>query len=175
MGLKNLGLSPTPGFDKLVTAFAEMEVSIPPDPAPGVAEALAVLAERHRLGIVSDTIVTPGAGLRRILANADLLHLFEPQALVFSDEIGASKPEPSLFLHAARELGVAPGALVHVGDREENDIEGPHQAGCRAVLYTGVVDRRTDGTRADGVCEHHDSMPALVTSLEREIVEKNDE
>lgn len=175
LGLQGLGLPRTPGFDQLVGAFAEMEVLIPPHPAPGVAKALALLAERYRLGIISDTIVTPGSGLRRILANANLLHFFEPRALVFSDEIGASKPEPALFLHAARELGVVPGALVHVGDREENDVMGPHQAGCRAILYTGVADRRTDGTRADGVCEHHDRMSSLVTSLEREIVERHDE
>ena len=42
-----------------------MELEISPDPIPGIADALAELATRYRLAVVSDAIITPGRNLRR--------------------------------------------------------------------------------------------------------------
>lgn len=161
--LSRLDLSPTPGFDALVETFASMEVVHPPRPCDGVVDALESLAGRYRLGIVSDAIVTPGSHLRRILGLHDLLRFFD--VFVFSDEAGASKPSPRVFELAAEGLGVRPAALIHVGDREANDVAGPHGVGARAILYTGAVDRGADRTRADAVARHLREVPALVDRL----------
>ena len=111
-----LGLAPTPGFDDLVETFASMEVVVPPRACEGAAEALAALAARWPLGIVSDAIVTPGSHLRKLLDLHGLQGFFG--AFAFSDEVGASKPSPKVFEAVAAGLGVAPHELVHVGDRE---------------------------------------------------------
>jgi putative hydrolase of the HAD superfamily len=161
--LARLDLAPTPGFDALVEAFASMEVVHPPRPCEGVVEALEALAGRCRLGIVSDAIVTPGSHLRRILEGHGLLRFFH--AFVFSDEAGASKPSPRVFELAAEGLGVSPAALIHVGDREANDVAGPHGVGARAILYTGAVDRGADRTRADAVARHLGEVPGIVDRL----------
>lgn len=160
-----LGLGPTPGFDALVSAWEEMEVEIPPVLAPGVAEMIPALATRAKLGIISDTIVTPGRGLRRVLADYGLLQHFS--ALVFSDERGASKPAARVFELAAAELGVPAAAIAHVGDREVNDVDGPQRAGMKGLLYTGCVDRRVAGapTKADAVLTHHDQLLTLLATL----------
>ena len=144
-----LGVSALPDEHALVRALAEMEVALPPAPAPGVHAALERLAGRYPLGIVSDAIVTPGHDLRRLLAHHGLLGYF--RAFVFSDEAGFSKPDPRAFHRVARGLGVPVAQLVHVGDRESNDVAGPHAAGARAVLYTGVVDRGGARSAADWV------------------------
>lgn len=158
-----LGLRSTPGLDGVVRAWEDMEVELPPLLAPGVRPMLEALGGRYRLGVISDAIVTPGRGLRRILEHHGLLHYFT--AFVFSDEAGASKPAPRVFLRAATELGVEPHELVHIGDRESNDVAGPHGVRARAVLYTGVIDRGAASTRADAVCEHHDALPPTLLRL----------
>ncbi len=152
------------GFERVVKTFAEMEVQHPPMLAPGAAEMLETLAARYPLAIISDAIVTPGAGLRRILAGHGLLHHFT--MTVFSDEAGAAKPDPLVFERVAGGLGIGVAELVHVGDREPNDIAGPLRVGAGAVLYTGVVDRGSAGTKASVVCAHHRDLAGLIAGLE---------
>lgn len=162
-GFRLLDLAPTPGFDGLVDTFARMEVEIPPNIAPGAHEMLSALADRMPLAIISDAIVTPGTGLREILAHHDLLRFF--RVFIFSDEVGASKPSPVVFRAACEGLGVSPAELAHVGDRESNDIAGPQAFGARGVLYTGCVDRGSADTRADAVVRHHRDLADAVAAF----------
>ena len=50
-------------------------------------------------------------------------------AVHISEEEGFRKPAASLFLNAARRLGVAPGEVLFVGDTFEADVEGPQGVG----------------------------------------------
>ena len=163
-GFRRLALPPTPGFTKLVEVFEFMEVDIPPNWVAGVDEALGALAKEYRLGIISDTIITPGRGLMRLLRESNLLRHFTPAGLIFSDEAGNSKPSPNVFALACKGLGVEGHELIHVGDREVNDIEGPKALGMGAVLYTGAKDRGGP-TVADAVCRHMADLPAIVAGL----------
>ncbi len=57
-------------------------------------------------------------------------------AVVISGELGLGKPDPGMFLHALRAIGVAPDdadEAVMVGDNWERDVEGALSAGLRAV------------------------------------------
>lgn len=155
-----LGIGPTPGFPAMLEAYGSMEVRCPPRPAPGAKELLARLHGRLPLVIVSDAIVTPGRGLREILAGHGMRDAFA--AFVFSDEVGAAKPDPQVFRVAAERLGVEPASLVHIGDREANDVAGARAVGARSVLYTGVVDRGSEHSAADAVCSHHEELPGLI-------------
>lgn len=148
---------------ELIRLHEEMEMDIRPDIIPGVKEALQQLRTRYRLGVISDAIFTPGRALRQILSDAGLLGLFD--VFVFSDEAGRSKPDPSVFLAAASALGAKPKELVHIGDREQNDIEGPHQIGASAVLCTAVIDRRSEGTKADAVFSDYRDLPGVIETL----------
>ncbi|MEW5989204.1 MAG: HAD family hydrolase, partial [Chloroflexota bacterium] len=158
-----LNLTRTPGFTAVVRQFEEMEVDIPPDYVPGAAETLATLAGHYKLGLISDTIHTPGRGIRRLLAEAGLLDCF--QCFIFSDEVGASKPNPIVFEKAAAGLGVPLSQIVHVGDRESNDVAGPLAVGMKAILFTGAVDRGRDGTQATAVCRDFTALPAIIGVL----------
>jgi HAD superfamily hydrolase (TIGR01549 family) len=147
----------------LVEVLATMEVLHPPRLAPGVLDVLHELRGRVRVGIISDTIVTPGSGLRRILRDHNLAGFFD--AMIFSDEVGCSKPSPKIFLEAASQLGVTPEALIHVGDRGVNDVDGPRSVGATGWLYAGVVDRHPEGWGGAPKLLHHDLIPAMLDGL----------
>jgi len=162
--LNGLGHSlPRDAFDRLVEDTGGMEVEIPPDPIAGIGEALADLSQRYRLAVVSDAIVTPGTGLKAILEGHGLAQHFS--AFAFSDEVGHSKPHRSMFDCACAELGVTVDEIVHIGDRDHNDVKGPHALGAKAILFTAVRDADKDATTADAVCESHRDLPAIIDRL----------
>ncbi|MGD8499818.1 MAG: HAD family hydrolase [Phycisphaerales bacterium] len=162
--LKGLGRDlPEPEFNELVRLHEDMELAVRPDLAVGVAEVLRNLHGKYRMGVISDTIFSPGRALRRLLAHYDILPFFD--AFVFSDEIGCAKPDASVFEAAATALGVKLSEIVHIGDRERKDIEGPHSVGARAVLCTVVKDRGSENTKADAVCGNFTDLPSILTKL----------
>lgn len=55
-------------------------------------------------------------------------------AIVISDEIGLSKPDPAFFAHVAEVAGVDPGEVMYVGDRVDNDVRPARAAGMIPVL-----------------------------------------
>lgn len=164
VALNGLGRTlPDAAFQALVDRIGAMEVEVPPDPIDGVAEALAALSRRYPLAIVSDAIVTPGTGLRQLLEKHDLKRYF--QAFAFSDEVGRSKPHRSMFEAAAGELGVGLENIIHVGDRDHNDVKGPQALGARAILFTATRDVDRETTSADAICDRHHELPAIVERL----------
>ncbi len=168
---EELGLLPPPGqyarlmreIDELVREIEVMEVRIPPDFVPGVHTTLQILASQYKLAIISDTIHTNGRGLRGLLAQQGILPYFSQQ--LFSDEVGVSKPSSQIFRTAATLLDIPPERIVHVGDRESNDIDGPLAIGMRAILFTGAIDRNQGKTRAHAICHHFSALPEIVQRL----------
>ncbi|MFO0724649.1 MAG: HAD family hydrolase [Myxococcota bacterium] len=111
-------------------------------PRPGVKSAIqAAVARGLRVAIVSD--YRPATKLAE-LGLDDLPW----SALIGCEELGALKPHPEAFLALAARLGVEPGDIVHVGDREELDVTGALAAGCRAWLFSA---KKADKTRAEKV------------------------
>lgn len=156
---------PAAAFDALVARTGRMEVDVPPDLIDGAAAALAALSQRYPLAICSDAIVTPGVNLRKLLETYDLKQYFS--AFSFSDEVGHSKPHASMFTTAADALQVKPDEIVHIGDRDHNDIKGPQALGGKGILFTAsrAVDR--EHTTADAICEDYASLPDLIDALAR--------
>ncbi len=125
-----------PSFDMTVDACAErlghLRDAMPDAltkgvrPFPGVAGALeAAVARGLKLAVLSD--YEPDAKLE----NLGLSHL-PWAAKIGADRIGVLKPDKRAFEAVAEALDVPLGAIVHVGDREDVDVEGALSAGCRA-------------------------------------------
>ena len=151
---------PDPDRAELVRELEEMEIKVPPDPVAGIGEAIAALAGSYKLAVVSDAIYTPGRCLREWLDMHDLKQHFD--AFAFSDEVGHSKPHRDMFAHVAAQLGVAIDDMLHIGDRDHNDIKGPHALGMKAVLFTATRDRDKGRTAADAVCASAAELPETV-------------
>lgn len=54
--------------------------------------------------------------------------------IITSEDAGAKKPELSIFTYALKRSGAAPGDSLMIGDDEEVDIIGAHEAGMDQVL-----------------------------------------
>lgn len=90
--------------------------------------ALAALAARGvRLGVISNW----DERLRGLLRRLELERYF--QVIVVSCEAGSAKPARAIFDDAAEKFGLPPGAMLHVGDSGEMDVEGARAAGFAAV------------------------------------------
>lgn len=155
---------PGGALSDLIEQISVMEVEIPPDLIVGVREALDELHQRYRLCVVSDAIVTPGKELHRIFKRHDIARYFD--AFAFSDEVGRSKPHPSMFQTAAKSVGVDLSEMVHIGDRQHNDVAGAQAMGMKAVLF---VARRTvdqQNTTADAICENARDLPRIIDGLD---------
>jgi putative hydrolase of the HAD superfamily len=151
----------------IVARFEEGILEHPPVLIPGAREALSTLAQRYRLGIISDVGFSPGRVLKQVLADNHLLDVFD--SLVFSDEAGRAKPHIEVFERTARSLAAEPEAMVHVGDLERTDVMGAKQAGFRAIRFTGITPMEDNETTiADFVTDDLTDIPRLVGMLDEE-------
>ena len=80
-------------------------------------------------------------------------------AVVVSGDIGAGKPDPSVFRHALDLVGADPEDAVMIGDTLERDIDGALAAGLRAVwINRSGAPGRADVTAITTL----DELPALL-------------
>jgi len=93
---------------------------------PGVAETLEGLAERYRLGIISN-----GGGID--LKAAGLHHYFAHENCVTSREAGSRKPRKEIYEYALRKVGLQPEACVMIGDSWKRDCLAAARAGMDAI------------------------------------------
>ncbi len=146
-----------------VRLHEEMELEFRPDFIPGVHQAVKALHGKYKLGVISDAIFSPGRVLRQILEGEDLLQYFD--SFVFSDEIGCAKPESLVFEQSFKNFNVQPHEVVHIGDREHNDILGPKKMGMKAVLCTASLDRGSERTQADAVFNDYRKLPEIIEKI----------
>jgi len=108
--------------------LARYEVDLPV--VPGAVEAVRRLDEEgFRLAVASSSNrELIDAVLRRI----ELAALFE--ATVSSEEVGRGKPEPDVYVEAARRLAVAPERCAAIED-SASGIRAARAAGMRVVAY----------------------------------------
>ena len=144
---------------RLVDAYAQPALRVPPAVDAGAAPALELLAGRGvALAVVSNIMRTPGDVLKLVLDRAGVLAPFK--VLTFSDECGIRKPDPEIFRLTLRQLGVSPEDAVHVGDDPILDVEGARDAGMRAVQLS-TTGRATGAVKPDAVVTGLVDLPAL--------------
>ncbi len=121
------------------------------EPYPGAAQALARIARRVPLALVSDG--DPAGQLAKLEATG-LRQLFT--SVIFSDELGRRhrKPDRLPFETALVALRLLPAVVVMVGDRPDKDVAGAAAAGMRALrVRTGEYAHVEDHPATWGVSE----------------------
>lgn len=120
---------------ELFDRFAHPE---PWDLFPDVLPAFSELCRRGlRLAVVSNF----DQRLPDLLSELGLSPFLE--TVVFSAGVGVEKPHPAIFEALLDELELPAEAVLHVGDRQRDDVEGARAVGMEALL----LDRR--GMRGD--------------------------
>jgi len=98
------------------------------------ADTRATLEAVRRRGLKVGVVSNVPADLRPVFEKHGLAGLVD--SYTHSFEVGAEKPDPAIFLAAAKSLGVQPSETLMVGDHEVD--RGAERAGMRAfVLPTG--------------------------------------
>ena len=92
-----------------------------------------------RLGLISNTGMTPGTTFRDFMKTEGLLGYFD--VLTFSDEVKLAKPGSEIFLMTLRSMHATPTHAVHVGDHLANDVVGAKRSGLKTVWVKGCHDR----------------------------------
>jgi len=119
---------------KMFDLYSYAVLHLSPRFVPHAEEALAFLAENDiKMGIISNTGVTPGFALRLWLEEKRCASLFH--TMLFSDEVGVLKPNPLIFEIMAFRLGLAPQDILFVGDSQTVDYEGALAAHFQAHLF----------------------------------------
>ncbi|MDX1650707.1 MAG: HAD family hydrolase, partial [Myxococcota bacterium] len=127
----------------------------------GARETLAALAQAGvRRALVCDTGLTPGRVVRAHLAREGLLEHLE--VCVFSDEVGAPKPDPRTFRAALEPLGAAPARCIHVGDLLRTDVAGARSVGMGTVRIRAAHDDPSELPEADAIVDSHAELRRLL-------------
>ncbi|MGH9361537.1 MAG: HAD-IA family hydrolase [Thermoanaerobaculia bacterium] len=98
------------------------------DVYPEVPQVLAALRAR---GLKLAVVANWDERLPPLLADLGLADHFE--TVVTSSQVGAEKPDPSIFNTALARLGIDPSRALHIGDRQLEDVEGAQAAGLHAL------------------------------------------
>jgi putative hydrolase of the HAD superfamily len=112
---------------------AEHEVWLPAHRVLASAQALlqALQARGLRTGVVGNSWPDPPRILRADAERYGLAPFLDVQ--VWSGEVGARKPDPSIFLHTCTSLDVDPTDAMFVGDRLDADVAGAAGVGMSTV------------------------------------------
>lgn len=137
---------------------------------PEVPTMLASLRDRgFRLGVISN-VVSLGQVPHSLESNG-LSHYFE--VVVTSSGLGCRKPNPGIFLEAARRMNLPPSACAYVGDTISRDVVGARRAGYALVIQiksflTDVSDRGAAAEAPDAVVKDLSEVPEVVAPFKDE-------
>lgn len=116
---------------RIIKEFEEVILLDPPLLVEDVKMVLKKLDKQHRIGLISNSGITPGRILRKVLDKLEVLRYLD--CTVFSDEIGYTKPNQLIFREAIKILQSTPHETVHIGDLLHTDVVGAKFFGMKTV------------------------------------------
>ena len=116
-------------------------------------EVITGLYERgYTLGIISNLISS--AEIPEWLDQEGLTHYFK--AVLLSAVVALRKPDPAIYLEAARQVGIPPQKCAYIGDNLDRDVTGSKEAGFGMTIIFNSPEvlakkKMTDANRPDAV------------------------
>lgn len=123
----------------------------------------------YTLGIISNLI-----GTREIpewLEAEDFGRYFK--SVVLSSVLGVRKPDPAIYLEAARRAGVEPARCAYVGDNLKRDVTGTRAAGFGMIVIMNTPEEIaeaviTDENRPDVIIHSFKELLTVFPALEKQ-------
>jgi FMN phosphatase YigB (HAD superfamily)/predicted kinase len=162
--LRELDLrEPHPALEHLIGEYEEASHSGQVLAIEGARACLAELAGAGiRRALICDTGLTPGRVVRQHLDRLGLLEHLE--ICIFSDEVGAPKPDTRVFHAALAPLGVEPDLAIHVGDLRRTDVAGARAIGMGTIRIRTQHDDTSNLPDADTVVASHAELRTTLLS-----------
>lgn len=124
---------------------------------PCTERVLEELSARYKVALLSNTISDQP---RVCLTEKKLDRHFT--LMICSRDLGVRKPNPRIFRHVLRELGVEPEEAVHVGDNIEADMDGAEGVGITPIWIRSSNSPPWHGYAVDSICD----LPELLRKIE---------
>jgi len=115
-----------------------------------------------KLAIISNTFVSASV-LDRHLKQLNLFDFFD--FIYYSYMFNKRKPNPEMFLSAAKKLNLSPHEIVFVGDRIDNDVMGSLNAGMIAVLKKTHINIHKKIPPGVTVIENLSELPDVIEKI----------
>ena len=154
-------------IEQIRNTYCDAFFSYPPFLHPNAVEVLFSIKNMGlKLGMISNTSMTPGYAFRQFLDEHRILEYFD--ILTFSDEVLVSKPSNKIFHRTLDELNVSPAQTVHVGDHPITDVNGANWAGLVSIWIEGFYKNDEFGVssiKADVNVQDLKEVPNAITEL----------
>jgi len=132
---------------EIVTSMEQEMLKSPPMLKEGVIDTLKQLSQKYKIGLISNTGITPGKVIREVMEQYDILRYF--QITVFSDEIGYNKPKHIIFQKTLEVLECKPENSIHIGDLLDTDVKGAKNYGMLSIWFNDMNEKRDDDIISD--------------------------
>ena len=133
------GRLPESAVAEIERSYAESFFDFPPRFHESSQQTLEAVRDMGlRIGLISNTGMTPGYTFREFLDRHDLLQYFD--VLTFSDEVLLAKPSDEIFLMTVKSLDASPGNTIHIGDHVTNDVVGANRVGMKSIWIRGFYE-----------------------------------
>jgi putative hydrolase of the HAD superfamily len=127
---------------------------------PGAVPLLAALAGRVRVGVVSNNLFDEQLDKLKLCGLEPFVH-----ALIVSERVGVSKPDPAIFTAALEAVGCRANEAVMVGDSWIADIAGARAAGIRPVWFNPMELALPDGAEPVAQLRSLEPVNAVMRTL----------
>ena len=158
---------PEPTVAEIERVYAESFFDYPPRFHEATQETLESVSEMGlRIGLISNTGMTPGYTFRQFLQQHGLADYF--QTMTFSDEVLLAKPSDEIFLMTIGALDSSPANAIHVGDHVSNDVVGANRVGMKSVWIRGFYepeDPDDPDSKADAEVDDLSGVAAAIRDL----------
>jgi len=142
---ERLGARYATSADETVENFAEGGLKEHPPIFNPEAQALVRRLNDARFPVVVITDTSrSGSVWKSFLESKGELHVAH---VIASTDVGVCKPDVRIFTEAARQAGVSPSEMLHVGDSWMWDVVGARGCGMGAALYRGLWSHSWDTDR----------------------------
>ncbi len=140
--------------------FEDIMLKDPPPLKVGAKAALQELSEEYDIGLISNTGITPGHIIKKVLNAYDIDKFFK--LTLFSDETGFYKPSSNMFKTALKKLNCKPQNAIHIGDLLETDIKGAKDCNMLTIWFNDSNSSREIEIQPDfEIQQIYDAVPII--------------